>query len=439
MSSELTSVLANLNHIERQRFLETLTLDELQVLKYDWEVWARKGQRWDDLWPNGIERPFSLVLAGRGWGKTRTAVEAVRRAVFEHNYRYISIVGATATDARQISIEGESGILNSFPAHQRPIYHPGANELDFPNGAKGFVYSADSPERLRGKQSDFFWLDELCAWERMRDSYDQVMFGCRLGSPRGIITTTPKPSDLLTELLQDPLYTVITGSTYDNQANLAPSFLQQIVKRYEGTRLGQQELYGLVLGDLTGALWNMDMFKYNDLGADELRDKMVRVVVGVDPAVSTNADSDETGIVVAGIDREDNYYVLEDVTDKYSPNEWRLAVINMYDKWEADMVVAEVNNGGDLIKNNLPKNLPYTAVRATRGKALRAEPVKCYYEQGKVYHRRGLVALEDEMCKWIPATSKKSPNHIDALAWCWTYLLGNEGRSMGLVAKRFTL
>lgn len=333
-------------------------------------------------------------------------------------------------------ITHNSGILNCFPDHQRPEYHSGVNELKFPNGAKGFIYSADSPERLRGKQCDFFWADELCAWERMRDSFDQIMFGCRLGAPRGIVTTTPKPSELLNELLCDPLFNIITGSTYDNQANLAPSFLQQIVKKYEGTRLGEQELHGIVLGEIMGALWNAGMFRYTDLSDEELMDKCSSIVISLDPAVTSNSDSDSTGIMVCGVDREENYYVLEDVSGIYSPNQWREKTMEMYDKWEANMVTAETNQGGDLVKNNLPARLPYKGVHAKRAKVVRAEPVKSYYEQGKVFHRRGLTALEKQMCEWIPAKSKKSPDRIDAMVYGWTHLLGVESRSNGLIATR---
>lgn len=433
--SQLAKILSLYSPAERAEFLSHLSLEELSHLKSDWSVWARPNQRWEALWPSD-DKPFSLVLAGRGWGKTRCAVEAVRTAVYEYGYKYISIIGATATDTRQICICGESGILNSFPEHQRPEYHPGNGELVFPNGAMGFAYSADSPERLRGKQCDFFWADEICAWEQMRSSYDQIMFGCRLGNPRGIVTTTPKPSELLNEILNDPLYSVITGSTYDNAANLAPSFLQQIVKRYLGTRTGEQELYGVVLKDIMGALWNAEMFKYTDLGIEELKAKCVNIVISVDPAVSANANSDATGIIAAGVDCEENFYVLEDATGIFTPNQWREEVMRLYDKFSANMVVAEVNNGGDLVQANLPQRLPYKAVHASRGKAVRAEPVVGYYEQGKVFHRRGLVELETEMCTWIPAKSTKSPNRVDGLSWAWTYLLGVGSRSSGCIASR---
>ncbi len=328
-----------------------------------------------------------------------------------------------------------SGILNCLPDHQRPVFHPGTNELDFPNGARGFVYSADSPERLRGKQSDFFWADELCAWERMRDSFDQIMFGCRLGSPRGIITTTPKPSILLNEILKDPLFNIITGSTYDNQANLAPSFLQQIVKKYEGTRLGQQELYGIVLGEINGALWNASMFKYDDRSTSELKAAMRQIIVCIDPAVTAKKTSDETGIVVVGVDSDGMYFVLADSSGKYSPKGWADEVERLYDYWDANMVIAEVNNGGDLVGANLPPRLPFKAVHASRGKVIRAEPVVSYYEQGKVFHRRNLEKVETEMCEWIPSGAL-SPGRVDSVAWGWEYLFGKDSRSTGLIAKR---
>ena len=368
-----------------------------------------------------VDSPNSLYLCGKSLiptHNTRLAVEAVRKAVYHYGYKRLSLVGATATDAKQIMVNGESGILNCFPEEERPVYHPSDNELIFKNGAVAYVFSADNPERFRGKQCDFFWLDELCAWEKMEDSFDQIMFGARLGNPRGIVTTTPRPSELLNKIVKGEymdLWNLSTGSTYDNIANLAPTFVNSIVKKYEGTRQGEQELHGKILENLSGALWNDSMFQYVPGGLSECLRKCVKIGIAIDPAVSANSTSDETGIIVGGIDADLNVYLFDDKTGIHSTGAWKQIIRDLYDLYEADMVIGEVNNGGDLIKANIHSagnhDIAFTAVHATRGKEIRATPFSSYYEQGKVFHVKGKMKdTEEEMCSWIPGVSKQSPN-----------------------------
>lgn len=287
------------------------------------------------------------------------------------------------------------------------------------------TYTADEPDNLRGPQHDAAWADELAAW-RYADAWDQLQFGLRLGSnPRAVVTTTPRPTQLIKELLASPTTAVTRGSTYDNKANLAPTFLEKIVAKYEGTRLGQQELYGTVLDDNPGALW-----KRATIEASRVRKhpRLVRIVVAIDPAVSTNDKSDDTGLGVAGLGSDGEVYVLEDATMRMaSPNEWGKRAVELFDRYQADRIVAERNQGGDLVESNIRAQrayLPITTVHATRGKALRAEPISALYEQGKVHHVGCLPELEDEMCDWNPTlANQKSPNRIDWLVYAITELL----------------
>jgi len=294
----------------------------------------------------------------------------------------------------------------------------------WPNGNNSLIFTADEPERLRGKQHGKLWCDELAAW-RYPEAWDQASLGLRIGEkPQAVITTTPRPTPLVRSLAKDPRTYLTRGSTYDNKENLAPAFVQQIITKYEGTRLGRQELNAEILEDNPGALWTRALIddarlsKHPDLG---------RVVVAVDPAVSSNEQSDLTGIVCCGIDRQNppHFYVLDDVSNIYTPDQWGQAVVNLYAKRSADRVVAEINQGGDMVEAVLRSKhagIPYTAVRATRGKAVRAEPVAALYEQGRVHHIGSFPALEDQMCDWNPVLDAKSPDRMDALVWGITEL-----------------
>jgi phage terminase large subunit-like protein len=355
-----------------------------------------------------------LYLAGRGSGKTRGGAEWTRAQVAAGRRR-IALVAPTAADARDVIVEGESGILAVSPDIDRPIYEPSKRRLTWPNGAIATTYSADEPERLRGPQHDCAWCDELGAW-RYPEAWDMLMFGLRLGDdPRVMVTTTPRPTKLIKDLVADPTVAISRGSTY---ANRASAFLQQIVKKYEGTRLGRQELNAELLDDVPGAMWNRALLEAARPPIGFVLPDLVRVGVAIDPAASSGEDSDETGIIVAGKDKQSRGYVLGDLSGRYTPIEWARIAVAAYKAHGADRIVAEVNNGGEMVENTLrvvDDNLAYTAVHATRGKVVRAEPVSALYEQGRIRHMGAFTALEDQMCEpcrvvtttWRPSGSSQ--------------------------------
>jgi predicted phage terminase large subunit-like protein len=390
-----------------------------EELRRDWSRWARANQ----LPPAGDWRTW-LLLAGRGFGKTRTGAETVRAFVESGRATRVALVAPTAADARDVMVEGESGILAISPPWARPHYEPSKRRLTWPNGALATLYSADEPERLRGPQHDLAWADELGSW-RYPTAWDMLMLGLRLGrDPRAIVTTTPKPSRLIRELVKNPTTSITRGSTYDNRANLAPAFIEQIISKYEGTRLGRQELYADLLEDVPGALWSRDII--DAARATEPLPDMRRVVVAIDPAVTSGEDSDETGIIVAGLGQDGLAYVLADRSCRASPDTWAQRAIDAFDEYKADRVIAEVNNGGDLVENVLRTvraRVPYKAVHASRGKRVRAEPVAALYEQGRVKHALDSPALEDQMATFVPDNSSGSPDRVDALVWALTELM----------------
>jgi phage terminase large subunit-like protein len=376
--------------------------------------------------PSGDWRVW-LLLAGRGFGKTRAGAEFVRAQVESGLRRHVALVAPTALDARNVMVEGESGLLNIGLASQRPIYEPSKHRLTWSNGAIATTYSADEPDRLRGPQHDLAWCDELAAW-RYPAAWDMLLFGLRLGAdPRAIVTTTPRPTKLIRTLLGDPKVAVTRGATAENSANLAPAFLDQIVRRYQGTRLGRQELDGEILDDMPGSLWQRDIIEATRTSA---LPKLVRIVIAIDPAVSTSEDADETGIIAAGRDANGHGYVLADASGRYAPAEWARIAITAYGVHLADRIVAEINNGGDMVEATLrtvDPNVPFSAVRAARGKVARAEPVAALYEQGRIHHLGAFPQLEDQMCSFTSdfdrTTSGYSPDRVDALVWAFTELL----------------
>jgi phage terminase large subunit-like protein len=346
----------------RDRLIRRLNLKDADEFDYDWPQWARDGQKP----PPGDWRVW-LLLAGRGFGKTRTGAEMVRRLIGMRTARHVALVAPTAADARDVMVEGESGLLATAPPWDRPEYEPSKRRLTWENGAIATTYSADEPERLRGPQHDFAWCDELAAW-RYPEAWDMLMFGLRLGlDPRAVVTTTPRPTKLIKALVADPKVTVTRGTTYDNAANLAPGFLEQIVRRYEGTRLGRQELDAEILDDVPGALWTHGLI---DATRVNTTPSMTRIVVSIDPAVSSDEHADETGIVVAGRDAAGHGYVLADLSGRYTPTEWAKTAIAAYRAHAADRIVAEVNNGGDLVEATLrvvDSAVPFAAVHGAPG------------------------------------------------------------------------
>lgn len=394
---------------------------ELATLHYDWLFWARP----DQLPPPGDWR-YWMILAGRGFGKSRTGAEWVR--AMSKTSRHITIIGATANDARTIMVEGESGILACCPDGERPKYMAHKGEIHWPNGSKTQVMSADEPERFRGKQSEIVWADELASW-RYPDSWDQAMMGMRLGRPRALITTTPRPTPIIRRLMADQATALVRGSTYDNRSNLAAEYFDTVIKRYEGTRLGRQELMAEVLTDNPGALWQRIQIDANRIMsplAELPADTFARIVIGVDPAATGGEDSDMTGIVVCALGRDKRGYVLADHTLRSSPEQWAQKVVWAASHYKADRVVVEVNNGGDMCESvlrHVAPNLPITKVRASHGKYARAEPIAALYEQGRVSHIGCHGQLEDQMCDYVPGEGKRSPDRIDALVWAMHHLM----------------
>jgi phage terminase large subunit-like protein len=391
----------------------------LSETKHRWHLLARPNQ----LPPAG-DWAIWVIMAGRGFGKTRAGAEWVRAQV-EAGARRIALVARTPYDARDVMVEGESGILAISRSDNRPRYEPSKRRLTWPNGAQATTYSAEEPDQLRGPQHDAAWGDECASWENV-DALSNLMFGLRLGQqPRAMFTTTPKPGRLLKELLAMPHVVVTRGSTYENLANLAPTFRDQIIARYEGTRLGRQELAGELLEDVEGALWQLAMFDAEGFRVPTPeRATLSRVVVAIDPATTASETSDETGIIVAGKDHAGAGYVLEDLSGRYSPNEWALKAVAAFDRWQADRVVIETNQGGQMATGTLRTrrdDLPIKAVHARRGKYLRAEPVAALYEQGRVHHVKGLNALEDQQTSWQPG--EDSPDRLDAAVYALTELL----------------
>ncbi len=375
------------------RILATLTDEQCAELLFDWTIRARPEQ----VCPAGNWRIW-LYLGGRGAGKTRSGAEWIRTRV-QAGCRRIALVAPTAADARDVMVEGESGIMAISPPWDRPSYEPSKRRLTWPNGATATTFSADEPERLRGPQHDAAWCDELAAW-RYPEAWDMLMFGLRLGSdPRCVVTTTPRPTKLIRELARDPEVAITRGSSYENRANLAAAFFGQIVKKYEGTRLGRQELNAELLEDTPGALWNHALIEAARLRAAPV---MSRVVVAIDPAMTSGEEADETGIIVVGKDAQNpsHGYVLADCSGRMPPIEWARTAIAAYRAHKADRIIAEVNNGGDMVEATIrmvDRNVPFTAVHASRGKAVRAEPISALYEQGRAHHVGVFPELEDQI------------------------------------------
>ena len=395
---------------------DTLSPEEQEQAMWDWSIWAREKQ----LAPPGNWRVW-LILAGRGFGKTRSGAEWIRQKVINNEAGRIALIGATAADVRDTMVEGESGLLRIFPPGERPRYEPSKRRITFKNGAKATTYSADEPDRLRGPNHDCAWTDEIAAW-RYPEAWDQLIFGLRIGDdPRVVATTTPRPTRLIRNLVEREDVVVTRGSTYENQMNLAPTFLEEVKARYEGTRLGRQELYAEILDDVEGALWTREMIEQSRV--NNLPD-LTRIVIGVDPAITSRESSAETGIVAVGVDANGTGYVLDDRSLKGSPVEWANAAIALYHRSSAERIVVEANQGGDMVRHTLQtveSQIPIKTVHATRGKRTRAEPISALYEQGKVKHVGAFPVLEDQMCSWTPESD--SPDRLDALVWGLTELM----------------
>ncbi len=422
-------MLASQPEAVRQAVLADLSPAELTALEYDWKFWGRPNQQP----PPGEWRTW-LLLAGRGFGKTRTGAEWTRSA--KDRFARLALIAPTAADVRDVIVEGESGLLATAPPWDRPVYEPSKRRVTWQNGAQAACYSADEPERLRGPQHHAGWCDEVASW-RYPETWDMFMFGLRLGSdPRVVVTTTPKPVKLIRELLKSPTTEVTRGSTYDNRANLAAPFFEQIVSKYEGTRLGRQELNAELLDDIEGAMWTrgmLDACRVTQSQVPALR----RIVIAVDPSGCSGLDdfrSDEIGLIAAGEDGKGTAIVLEDRSGRYSPDGWGAEAVKMMDFWQADRIIGERNFGGAMVESTIRAtrpNAPVKLVTASRGKTQRAEPVAALYEQSRVKHMGAFPEMEDQLCAFSAAgyQGPKSPDRADAMVWAVTELLLEERKT----------
>ena len=413
-----------------------------EALLHAWLFRARPEQLAPGTRGAAIERidwAFWLLLAGRGFGKTRAGAEFSISKARALPGSHGALVAATAYDARTTMLsaglensDGAAGILAISPPDFRPVFEPSKRMLTWPNGSAATLYSAEEPDRLRGPQHHWGWADEIAAWDRQGEAWDQFLFGLRLGEqPQACVTTTPRPIPIVRGLLADPRTVVTRGTTFDNRANLAPSYITSIVGKYEGTRLGRQELYAEVLEDVPGALWTSTVIE--DSRKQTAPEEFKRVVVAIDPAVSSTDTADETGLIVCGIAlcrcqkvEALHAFVLADKSGKYSPNKWGQEAVKLYHQHRADRIVAEINNGGALVEANLrtiDQRIAYRGVHAAQGKRTRAEPVAALYEQGKVHHVGVHGRLEEQLTTWDPISSSKSPDRLDALVWALTELL----------------
>jgi phage terminase large subunit-like protein len=419
-------------------FTRRLTAAEAEFLGHDWQLWSRDDQLPPPVAQGGGDWTTWLILGGRGSGKTRSGAEWVRglalgRPPFAARpVGRIALIGETLQDARAVMIDGPSGLLAIHPPAERPAYSASRRELAWPNGAVAQLFSADDPESLRGPQFGAAWADELAKWRRAQEAWDMLQFCLRLGdAPRQAVTTTPRPVPLLKRLLADPRTAVSRSTTEANAANLAPSFLGSVVARYQGTRLGRQELGGELIEDRPDALWRRETI---DVARVELAPPLARIVVAVDPPVTSGARADACGIVAAGRAENGRAFVLADATTRgHAPLDWARAAVRLYGSLDADCIVAEVNQGGELVAQMLRQvspGVPVRMVRATRGKYLRAEPVAALYERGLVAHAGVFAELEDQMCDFGPGglSDGRSPDRVDALVWALTELMLVERR-----------
>jgi phage terminase large subunit-like protein len=435
---------------DRQEFWAKLAPDEeaALALEHSWPFWARPKQRI----PPGTWWLVWLIMTGRGFGKTRTGAETIHE--WAHDYSPIAIIGSTAHDVRQVMVEGidtGAGLLSCAAPWWRPVYEPSKTRLTWPNGAVAFTYGADEPETFRGPQHQKGWLDEIGKWRYLNDAMDNVTFGMRLGdNPQMVISTTPKPKKRLIELARSKRTVITRGSMFENARNLAPKFLEEILERYGGTRQGLQEIEGQLLEELEGALF--PRARIDTARVRRAPESLKAIAVAVDPAAGSGPDSNDTGIICAGSDtrKPAHFYVLADRTCHLPPGGWAAAALNAYHEFRADAIVAEINNGGEMVEaviRNAPnsENVKVRVVHASRGKVIRAQPISLLYEQGRVHHvsparlivpgrpSDELAALEDQMTTFddeaadvarrrLEEDASSSPDRVDALVWALTYL-----------------
>lgn len=413
--ASLRAMLSQLSPAQIQETIQDLDPAMAALLLDDWGLLARDEQ----LAPSG-DWGVWYINAGRGWGKTRTGAEETWNQ--SQTAARIAIVAQSLGEARDTCIEGETGLKTLHPDLQ---WNRSWGEMTFPSGARGKIFSAEDPESLRGPNNYFAWCDEIAKWRYLKQTWDQLMFTMRKGDSRVVITTTPRPLPLLKEIKARPSTHVTSGTTYDNLRNLSQRFIENIIKPYEGTELGRQELEAVDLEDVAGALWQRATIEAKrETKAPDLE----RIVTAIDP--SATAGGDEAGVLTGGIGwctckgyPEKHGFVLSDDSVQASPREWAKAGVTAYHKYRADCLVAEDNNGGEMVEvtiGTVSHAPPVKRIHASRGKQTRAQPVAMLYEQGKVHHIGAFPKLEDEMCTWLPDMA--SPNRMDALVWMLTEL-----------------
>lgn len=424
-AASLAERLAGLDGARRQAVLASLPHDQISRLRWNWRFWARPAQ----LAPEGDWATW-LILAGRGFGKTRAGAEWLRAQAEAMPGARLALVGASLGEVRAVMVEGESGLLAIAPPWARPVFEPSRRRLRWPNGAQAFLYSAEEPDGLRGPEHHAGWCDEAAKWPDPGRLWDTLVLGLRLGErPRLCVTTTPRPLRWLRQLLADPQVAVTRGRTGDNRANLPEAYLRAILEAYGGTRLARQELDGELIEELPGALWTRAMIEAHRVAVPPV---LERIVVAVDPPLGVGPGADTCGIVAAGRAGDGRVYVLADASVQgLRPEAWARAVIGCHHRVGADRIVTEVNAGGALVEAVLravDPDLPLRPVHARQSKLRRAEPVAALYERGRVHHVGTLPALEDEMCAFVPTGGGQahghSPDRVDALVWAVAALVG---------------
>jgi predicted phage terminase large subunit-like protein len=413
--------------------VELLPARDAEFYYYNWDTFARPEQQ-----PPPGDWAVWLIKSGRGWGKTRTGASWVHKRAMEFPNRWIAMIARTPADARDYMIEGPGGLLRNTHPKERPNYEPSKRRITWPNGSWATIYSDDEPDQTRGFSGDTAWLDEFAKFKNPIEVWDNLQFGMRERSndrPRQLITTTPRPLQILRDIETRPTTRTVTGSSYDNRDNLDDTWFAQL-HRYEGTRIGRQEIHGEILEDMAGALWTRSMIE-----TYRVREPVVmrRVVVAIDPSASSGEESDEAGVICVGRGVDDHAYVLADGSERMSPTQWANRAVLLYERHQADRIIAEVNNGGEMVEATLrivSPSVPFRAVHASRGKVIRAEPVSALYERGLVHHVGGFPALEDQMCAFTTDFDRKaqgySPDRVDALVWAMTDLMIDQMAGMGV-------
>ena len=436
----IAEIIATSPEVQAQLLARFGTAKDLELIKFHWSFMGRPSQ-----FPPPGDWSTWLILAGRGFGKTRTGAEWVRAnmcgstPLAPGRWRHIALIAETAADARDVMVgdgkaasdpKAGSGLLQIHPKEFRPAYEPSKRRLTWPNGAVASIYNGTEPDQLRGPQHDAAWCDELAKWQYAQEAWDQLQFGLRTGiNPQVCITTTPRPIGLLKELIADPDTVVTRGSTFDNRANLAAKFLSVVQRKYQGTRLGRQELYAELLEDIEGALWRRALSMPFASSCKISR----RFSASLSQSTRTRRredDLNECGIVCAGLGIDGHGYILDDVSAVMAPAEWAAEAISLYHARRADRIIAETNNGGEMVENTIrmvDPTVAYGSVWASRGKVTRAEPISALYEQGRVHHVGPFPRLEDQMCAFTVDFDRRemgySPDRVDALVWALTELM----------------